>query len=172
MSIADILTAIAPFGVKHVLVTGGEPLLQRQTPALIEALSAAGYTVSVETHGEVPIATIAGKARIVMDIKTPASGMNRGGFRVNLGDLRETDEIKFVIASPNDYFWAREIIRAGELPTREILLSPAMRAANCPTKFEGMNATWLAERILEDRLPVRLQVQLHKLLWGLDRKGV
>ena len=98
--------------------------------------------------------------------------MNRGGFRANLRHLKETDEVKFVIASPEDYSWAREIVLSGAIPTNEILLSAAQPAPGMPGKFPGVAPTWLAERILEDRLPVRLQMQLHKLLWGHDKRGV
>jgi 7-carboxy-7-deazaguanine synthase len=172
MSIAEILAVIQPYGVKHVLLTGGEPLLQRQTPALLAALTAQGYDVSIETHGEVSIREVAGKARIVMDAKTPSSGMSRGGFEKNLEWLRESDELKFVIASEADYAWAREWVRSGKIPAREILMSPAVPALGSPGKVTGVEARWLAERILEDRLPVRMQIQLHKYLWGADRKGV
>ncbi len=173
MTIGQVLEAIRPYRVKHVLLTGGEPLLQRQTPDLVEALNQAGYQVSIETHGEVSIAAVAGRARIVMDIKTPSSGMCRGGFEKNLPLLRATDEIKFVIASLDDYTWARKIVESGVLPTHEILFSPAQAALGSPGGFRmPVDGRWLAERILEDRLPVRMQIQLHKLLWGADRKGV
>lgn len=171
MSIPQILEAIRPFEVSHVLVTGGEPLLQRETPELVSALKQAGYQVSIETHGEVSLEPVAGAARIIMDIKTPASGMSRGEFKKNLPLLQPTDEIKFVIASPEDYEWAREIVRAG-LPVREVLFSPAQPHAAAPGSYPGVEPLWLAERILEDRLPVRFQLQLHKQLWGPDRKGV
>ncbi|MGZ3699666.1 MAG: 7-carboxy-7-deazaguanine synthase QueE, partial [Bdellovibrionota bacterium] len=115
---------------------------------------------------------VADRARIVMDIKTPSSAMSRGAWEENLRHLKPTDEVKFVIASPEDYAWAREIVRSGKLPVREILLSPAVPAKGAPGTFVGVEPRWLAERILEDRLPVRLQVQLHKILWGADRTGV
>jgi 7-carboxy-7-deazaguanine synthase len=172
MSSQEILDVIRPYGVKHALLTGGEPLLQRNTPELVELLKREGYTVSIETHGEVSIEAVAGRARIVMDIKTPSSGMSRGGYEKNLRYLTADDEIKFVIASVEDYAWAREKVRSGKLPTREILFSPAFVAQNSPGTFPGIEPRWLAERILEDRLPVRMQLQLHKLLWGADRKGV
>ena len=172
MSIAQVLKTIEPYQVRHVLLTGGEPLLQRQSIELIEALRQRNYEVSIETHGEVSIERAAPLARIVMDIKTPSSGMCRAGYLKNLPHLKESDEVKFVIASAEDYFWAREIIRSGKIIAGEILLSPAVPALNAPGRFEGVEARWLAERILEDRLPVRLQLQLHKILWGADRKGV
>jgi 7-carboxy-7-deazaguanine synthase len=172
LRISEVIATIAPYGVKHVLLTGGEPLLQRQTPELLRALNTEGYRVSIETHGEVSIEAVAPHARIVMDIKTPSSKMARGGYRKNLPYLKKTDEVKFVIASPEDYEWAKNIVLTENLPTQEILFSAALPALNSPGTFEGVSATWLAEQILTDRLPVRLQVQLHKILWGRDRAGV
>lgn len=172
MSVEEVLAEIKPYQVRHALLTGGEPLLQRQSPALARQLVDAGYEVSIETHGEVSIAPVVDYARVVMDIKTPDSGMNRGGYEKNLPLLKKTDEVKFVICSEQDYAWARSLVRSGRIPTQEILFSPAVPAFRSPGTFPGVNPTWMAERIIEDRLPVRLQVQLHKLLWGADRKGV
>ncbi len=172
MSIEDIVSKIKPYGVKHVLLTGGEPLLQRQTPALLARLRKEGYFVSIETHGEVSIEKVAGSARIILDIKTPSSGMSRGGYKKNLPLLKKDDEVKFVIASESDYAWAKEIVLEGKIPTSEILLSPAVPSKGMPGTFPGVHPRWLAEKILEDRLPVRMQLQLHKLLWGADQKGV
>lgn len=172
MTIKEVLKAIHPYGVRHTLITGGEPLLQRQTPELARALSDTGYTVSIETHGEVSIEPVAAFTRVVMDIKTPSSKMCRGGYEQNFPWLKDDDEVKFVIASEEDYFWSRELILSGRIPCREILLSPAVPALGSPGSFSGVAPRWLAERILEDRLPVRMQLQLHKQLWGPDRKGV
>jgi 7-carboxy-7-deazaguanine synthase len=172
MNIEQILAEIEPYRVKNVLLTGGEPLLQRQTSKLLEALNARGYQVSIETHGEVSIEHVAGRARVIMDIKTPSSRMNRGGYEKNFKHLKKSDEVKFVIASEQDYVWAKDIIETGKIPTQEILLSPAQIATAQPGTFPGVTPTWLANRILEDKLPVRLQVQLHKILWGADQRGV
>lgn len=172
MSIDEILETIRPYEVRHVLLTGGEPLLQRNTPELLQRLVAEGYDVSIETHGEVSIQAVAPYARIVMDIKTPGSRMQRGGYRENIQYLKPSDEIKFVITSQSDYYWARDLMRSVKLPTREILFSPALPAENSPSPYEGVQPRWLAERILEDKLPVRFQLQLHKQLWGMDTKGV
>ncbi len=171
-SIPAILAEIEPYRAKHVLLTGGEPLLQRPVPALVEALRDAGYLVSVETHGEVSVEKIAGRARIIMDVKTPSSQMARGNWRANLQHLGPGDEVKFVIASPADYDWAKQILSTTSFPTSEILLSPVMRTLGSPGEFPGVEPRWLAESILADRLPVRMQLQLHKLLWGADRRGV
>lgn len=172
MEVAEILKVIEPFRVRHVLLTGGEPLLQRNTPELARALSEHGYQVSIETHGEVSIASVVDFTRIVMDIKTPSSGMCRGGFKKNLKYLKTSDETKFVIASEEDYTWGSKIVASGRIPTQEILFSPAVPTAAQPGEFLGVTPAWLAGRILEDRLPVRFQIQLHKYLWGSDRKGV
>jgi 7-carboxy-7-deazaguanine synthase len=175
MSIDQILGAIQPYGVKHVLLTGGEPLLQRNTRALVDRLGAERYAVSIETHGEVSpevMKGVAGRARIVMDVKTPASKMSRGGWKNNLRFLSPDDEIKFVVASREDYFWARDTIQSNTWPTPELLISPVVRSPAMPGEVEGIELRWLAERILEDRLPVRLQVQLHKLIWGPEKTGV
>jgi 7-carboxy-7-deazaguanine synthase len=172
MTIEAILAEIEPYRVKHVLLTGGEPLLQRQTSKLLDALVGHGYTVSIETHGEVSIENFAPRARIIMDVKTPASGMSRGGFRKNLKHLKPTDEVKFVIASEQDYSFAKKLVESREIPTQEILFSAAQNAPGMPGQIPGVSATWLADQILKDRLPVRLQMQLHKLLWGHEKHGV
>lgn len=172
MSVGEILAEVKPYQVRHVLLTGGEPLLQRNTLELLQALRAVDYDVSIETHGEVSIEKFAPHARIVMDIKTPGSRMSRGFYKENLKFLKPSDEIKFVITSRDDYAWAREIVRSAKLPTREILFSPALPAENSPAPYEGVQPRWLAEQILADHLPVRFQLQLHKQLWGMDTKGV
>jgi 7-carboxy-7-deazaguanine synthase len=172
MDFAPILAQIRKTGAKHVLLTGGEPLLQRGTLPFLGLLRKEGYQVSIETHGEVSIESVAPHARIIMDIKTPGSGMCRGGYVKNLPFLKPEDEIKFVITCRSDYEWAKEIVKSGKLPTREILFSPAMPALGSPGTIEGVSARSLAEWILQDQLPVRFQIQLHKYLWGPDTKGV
>lgn len=179
MSIDEVLENIKPHGVKNVLVTGGEPLLQRNTPALVLALKKAGYTVSIETSGESSIAPVRENARIILDVKTPGSGMQRGGWRENFPLLKKGDEVKFVITSESDYEWAKEFVQSGKIPnTCEILFSPAIAALGAPggdsvqLLSSQLGPTWLAEQILKDRLPVRFQYQIHKLLWGKDKKGV
>jgi 7-carboxy-7-deazaguanine synthase len=178
LSLEQALERVREFGTQHVLLTGGEPLLQRGTLPFIRLLDEAGFKVSIETHGEVPIREASRIARIVMDIKTPGSGMSRGGYRENLSWLKPSDEVKFVITSRADYEWARERV-SRELVSREpglgpceILFSPAVPAKGSPKEIEGMSPRALAEWILEDRLPVRFQMQLHKILWGPDTKGV
>lgn len=172
MRISEILNEVKKYGVKHALVTGGEPLLQRHTIELIQALKSSGFEVSVETHGEVSIEKASPHARIVMDVKTPSSKMSRGFWRENLKWLKPSDEVKFVIASQDDYQFAREIVQTGSLPCREVLFSPVMKVKDAPGEYPGVEPRWLAEQILKDQLPVRFQYQLHKILWGLDQRGV
>ena len=171
MSFAEVLSEVKKYNTQHVLMTGGEPLLQRGTSAFIDLLRQEGYDVSIETHGEVSIEAISPKARIIMDIKTPGSKMNRGKFKDNLPFLKREDEIKFVITSKADYEWAKALVQKG-LPTKEILFSPAFAAKGSPGTFSGIEPLELAELILKDQLKVRFQLQLHKLLWGADTKGV
>ncbi len=163
MSIPQILEEVARFNTLDVLLTGGEPLLQRQTVELARQLGAGGYRVSIETHGEHPIDAIAPHARVVMDVKTPASRMGRGGFERNLPFLKPGDEIKFVLCSESDYLWAREWLQSGKLPAYcEVLLSPVMGDG----ALEPKNlATWM----LRDQVRARFQLQLHKQLWGNER---
>ena len=172
MDFDSVLKRVRNTGAKHVLLTGGEPLLQRGTLPFLKLLKKEGYLVSIETHGEVSIEAAAPLARIIMDIKTPGSGMCRGGFSKNLCFLKPGDEIKFVITSASDYDWAKELVQSGSLPACEILFSPAVPAAGSPGKTLGVPARDLAEWILRDKLPVRFQIQLHKYLWGPDTKGV
>jgi len=172
MSLEAVLAEVKKYKVKHVLMTGGEPLLQRNTLAMIDFLASEGYLVSVETHGEVSIEDASARARIIMDIKTPGSKMSRGGYRNNFKFLKPSDEVKFVITSLEDYAWAKELVLSGEIPTEEILFSPAMKAENAPGVYEGIEPRVLADLVVQDQLPVRFQWQLHKLLWGADTKGV
>lgn len=176
MKIQEILDEVRPYQVKHVLLTGGEPLLQRNTRELATQFIQEGYQVSIETHGEVSIEAFMHDCRIIMDIKTPGSRMNRGNYVKNLRFLKPGDEIKFVITSKDDYEFAKKIILSGDLPEFcEILISAVNPAKHQPggrNAFPGVELRWLSEKILEDRLPVRLQTQLHKLIWGADKTGV
>ncbi len=175
MAIEDILATIEPYHVKHVLLTGGEPLLQRNTPLLINALQKKGYSVSIETHGEVSIAE-ARSARIIMDIKTPGSLMSRGKFKDNLKFLKSGDEIKFVLTNESDYEWSKNLLKeiSPELNQKkvEVIFSPVVATPASPKECKNFSLKWVAEKIVEDRLDVRLQTQLHKLIWGPEKTGV
>lgn len=172
-TIDSILEEIKSFKCKNVLLTGGEPLLQRGTLPLLTRLHEEGYEVSIETHGELSIESVKDLARIVLDIKTPGSGMNRGFFVQNLKHLKKNDEIKFVITNETDYHWAKEITHQYQLHTLcTVLFSPVIHSAQSPQHMNDFSPKWLSENILKDRLPVRMQFQLHKLIWGVDQKGV
>ncbi len=158
----DVLARVAGFGVRHVTVTGGEPLAQAGCGELLEALCEAGYDVSLETSGALDIAGLDPRVTVVMDLKAPGSGEVGRNRYANLDLLRPGDQVKFVIADRADYEWARGQIRERDLAARcEVLVQP-VHGAVAPAE--------LAQWVLDDRLPVRFQMQLHKLLWG-DARG-
>ena len=158
-----ILEEVAAFGVEHVTVTGGEPLAQKDCSLLLVALCDAGYRVSLETSGALDIADVDKRVKRVMDIKTPSSGEVERNLWSNLELLKSAEEVKFVIGDRDDYDWSKAILREHALVSRcSVLFSPA---------YEALEARMLADWIIADRLPVRFQIQLHKLLWG-DRPGV
>lgn len=158
-----ILEEVAAFGVEHVTVTGGEPLAQKDCSLLLVALCDAGYRVSLETSGALDIANVDKRVKRVMDIKTPSSGEVDRNLWSNLELLTTADEVKFVIGDCDDYDWSKAILREHALVSRcSVLFSPV---------YEALEARMLADWIVADRLPVRFQIQLHKLLWG-NRPGV
>jgi 7-carboxy-7-deazaguanine synthase len=157
-AIGAILAEVATHGARHVCVTGGEPLAQRGCATLVERLCDAGYLVSVETSGALDIAVLDARAQRVMDVKTPGSGESARNLPGNLAHLRPQDYAKFVICDRDDYQWARAFVDEHALASRcEVLFSPC---------WGRLQPAQLAEWILADRLPVRFQVQLHKVLWG------
>lgn len=156
-TIEQILSAVTDHGVRHVCVTGGEPLAQPRCHTLLTSLCDAGYAVSLETSGALDIGDVDPRVARVVDMKTPASGEQHRNRLENLARLNVHDAIKLVICDRSDYEWARQFISdLGRMPC-PIWLSPS---------FNQLTPTTLANWILEDRLNVRLQVQLHKLLWG------
>jgi 7-carboxy-7-deazaguanine synthase len=157
-----ILAEVARHGVRHVCVTGGEPLAQKRCIALLERLCDVGYAVSLETSGAIDIASVDTRVSRVVDLKTPASGEMHRNLLANLPQLTPHDQLKFVICDRADYDWARGMLAEHALADRcEVLFSPS---------FGQQPARDLAEWILQDRLPVRFQMQLHKQLWG-EEKG-
>ncbi len=162
MAVGDIVRRVQGYGTREVLVTGGEPLAQSACRELLRVLSDAGYRVSLETSGAVSLADVDPRVAIVMDLKTPASGEMAKNLESNIDRLGEGDQIKFVICDRDDYLWSVDKVRELGLAERcTVLFSPASGA---------LAPRDLAEWILEDRLPVRFQIQLHKILWG-DEKG-
>jgi len=157
-SAPQILERVRSFGVARVCVTGGEPLAQKSCLVLLRELCEAGYQVSLETSGALDIAGVDSRVTRVLDIKTPGSGEVARNRLENLALLRRSEQIKFVICDRHDFEWSRDLVRQLALDAQcMVLFSPS--AAQLP-------AVQLAQWILEERLPVRLQVQLHKYLWG------
>lgn len=156
--IDEILATVAEFGARHVCVTGGEPLSQKRCLDLLEALCDAGHEVSLETSGALDISSVDSRVRRVMDLKPPGSGEVSRNLWSNLDHLQAHDQIKFVLADRVDYDWAVACISEHALTSRcPILFSPVQGK---------LSPRDLADWILADRLPVRFQMQLHKLLWG------
>jgi 7-carboxy-7-deazaguanine synthase len=157
-AIEAILRQVASYEVEHVCVTGGEPLAQQQCLILLSALCDAGYLVSLETSGALDISPVDERVIRVMDLKTPGSGEVARNRMSNIDCIRREDQVKFVISDRADYEWCCEQLIHYRLTERcEVLFSPVQ---------DGMNPRQLADWIVEDRLEVRLQLQLHKLLWG------
>ncbi len=158
MHFDEILAAVERHGAGHVCVTGGEPLAQKRCQELLVKLCDLGYKVSLETSGAMEVAGVDPRVSRVVDLKTPDSGEESRNLWDNLECLTGHDQVKFVICSRADYEWARQQVTEGGLTGRcEVLFSPA---------WAQQDATELADWILQDRLAVRLQLQLHKLLWG------
>ena len=164
MPVGAILQRVAAYGTGYVLVTGGEPLLQEGVHDLIGELCDRGFEVAVETGGSLDLAPLDRRAMVVMDLKCPGSGMCGKNRLENIEMLRRDDEVKFVVADRADYDWSREMIERHRLAGRcGVLLSPVHGA---------LHPRLLAEWILADRLPVRLQLQIHKFIWPPDARGV
>ena len=161
--IDDVLSEVASHPTRYVCVTGGEPLAQRNCLALLNRLCDAGYSVSLETSGAIDIGGVDTRVSRIVDIKTPGSGESDKNRWENLPLLTSRDEIKFVITSVTDYAWAVELLRDKDLSAIcTVLFSPS---------FGEVQPDQLAGWILRDALPVRMQLQLHKILWG-ERRGV
>jgi 7-carboxy-7-deazaguanine synthase len=156
-TVEQLLEVASGSGVRHVCVTGGEPLAQKACLDLLEGLCDAGYLVSLETSGAMDVAPVDPRVSRVVDLKTPDSGEVARNKLANLGVLDARDQLKIVVCSRSDYEWARDLFKAeGPMPC-QVLLSPS---------WGQVEPRELAEWILADRLDVRLQVQLHKYLWG------
>ncbi|HZP67239.1 MAG TPA: 7-carboxy-7-deazaguanine synthase QueE [Rudaea sp.] len=159
-SIDEIVEDVAKYQTQHVCVTGGEPLAQKRCLDLLVRLCDAGHAVSLETSGALDVAAVDPRVVRVMDLKAPDSGESARNLWGNLEVLTTKDQIKFVLAGRSDYDWAVGVLRERDLAARcEILFSPV---------YGALAPRDLAEWILADRLPVRMQIQLHKLLWGQE----
>ncbi len=162
-SFDEILAQVAAHQAQYVCVTGGEPLAQKPCLELLTMLCDAGYSVSIETSGAMDISQVDKRVSVIMDIKTPGSGEVSKNLWSNIAHLQSKDEVKFVLCSREDYEWAKKTLSEHKLTEKcTLLFSPV---------YQQVNPTELAEWILADRLPVRMQVQLHKVLWG-EKAGV
>jgi len=164
-TIEDILVEVESFGCKLVEITGGEPLVQENVHTLMKELCDRGYEVLIETGGSLPIEAIDKRVKVIMDLKTPYSRMEHKNRYENIKHLKPTDEVKFVIGSKEDYQWSKEITERYDLVNKveQVLFSPV---------FEKVENIDLANWILEDKLKVRFQLQMHKYIWHPQTRGV
>ena len=163
MSMDDVVARVKSYGCELVEITGGEPLAQAEAFDLVRRLCDDGFEVLIETSGSIDIAPVDRRAKIILDVKCPGSGEVEKNRWSNLDQLREHDEIKFVIADRADYDWARQVIAEKGLAGRTILFSPV---------WGELDLRPLAEWMLADRVTARLQTQLHKHIWGAEARGV
>lgn len=162
MTIDQVLNKVASYDTEHVTVTGGEPLSQSHCRQLLTSLCDTGYQVSLETSGAIDVADVDVRVMKVVDLKTPGSAEMHRNLYSNLDHLNGSDQVKFVLCGREDYDWAKSCIDEYSLQERcEVLFSPS---------FTELDATDLADWILADRLKVRMQMQLHKILWN-DEPG-
>ncbi len=158
MALADIMAKVAEYGAHYVTVTGGEPLAQKKCLILLKQLCDAGYDVSLETGGAIDTGGVDPRVSVILDIKTPGSGEMEKNLWGNLQYLKPKDEVKFVLCDRSDYDWAKQELAERALTDKcSVLFSPV---------YQQVSPTELAEWILQDKLPVRMQLQLHKILWG------
>lgn len=164
MSEDEIIESVGNYGIKLVEITGGEPLLQKDVLLVIKSLLDKGFNVLLETNGSMSIKDVDSRATIIMDIKTPKSGMFGQMDLHNIKYLKAYDELKFVIMDREDYEWSRDFIRDwGLMDKCKVMLSPV---------YGVLNPEALARWIIDDRLSVRLNLQLHKYIYGPDKRGV
>jgi 7-carboxy-7-deazaguanine synthase len=163
-SIDEIIEQVKKYNCKLVEVTGGEPLFQKECYDLLRHLCSEGFEVLLETGGSLPIKDVDPKVKIIMDLKCPSSGMIKKNLYENINFLKPADELKFVIGTREDFDWAKEIIKQHDLNNKnEILFSVV---------FEELEPLTLVNWILEDKLNVRFQLQMHKFIWDPAAKGV
>ncbi len=164
LSIDEIFNKVNGYNCKLVELTGGEPLLQQESLMLMRKLADSGFQVLLETGGSLPVKNIDKRVKIIMDLKTPSSGMMKKNLYDNISFLKNSDEVKFVLGNREDYVWAKEILSRYELDKKcEILFSVI---------FGKLQPIELVNWILEDNLNVRFQLQMHKFIWKPDERGV
>ncbi len=161
MALSEVLAKVAEFGCNTICVSGGEPLAQKTCIDLLAALCDAGYSVSLETSGALDIGDVDERVSRIMDLKAPDSGESGKNRWENIALLKAHDEVKFVLASESDYAWAVDVVKRERLAERCTVLFSPVQGQLAPTM--------LAEWVVRDHLPVRFQLQLHKVLWGSER---
>lgn len=169
-TLTSLVEETESIGTRLVEITGGEPLVHANAFELIRMLLDRDFTVLIETSGAVDIAPRDPRAHVIMDLKCPGSGEVERNMWSNLEHLTSLDEVKFVVADRTDYEWAREVIKTRELDTR--VADGSLRALLISPVHDAVDLQELSEWILEDRLPVRLQLQLHKFIWSPETMGV
>ncbi len=164
MSVVELVKKAQDTALKLVEITGGEPLLQSETPLLIDSLLEKGFKVLIETNGSIDIRPFNREAVFIVDLKSPSSGMSAHNDLTNISALKASDEVKFVLSDRDDYLWAADLIGRYRLIERcHVLLSPAV---------DTLQAETLASWIIQDALNVRLNLQLHKYIYGAHRRMV
>jgi len=164
LSIDEILFEVNNLKCDLVEITGGEPLIQRETLQLMKALCDLGYRVMLETSGSLSIKDVDPRVKIIMDLKTPSSKMDGKNLFPNIELLKKEDEVKFLVGTEEDYLWTKQIIEEYKLNEKfKVLISPV---------FGKIKPVEIAEWILRDNLPARFQLQMHKYIWEPDRRGV
>jgi 7-carboxy-7-deazaguanine synthase len=169
-TLADIVERVEAIGTRLVEITGGEPLIHRNAFVLAERLLERGFTVLVETSGAVDVGPLDPRVHKIMDLKCPGSGEESKNLWSNLDHLTERDEIKFVVKDRADYEWARSVIRERKLAER--VREGKLRALLISPVWDSIDFQQLAAWVLQDQLPVRYQIQLHKVIWGANVAGV
>ena len=163
-SITSVVEEVAGMGIDLVEVTGGEPLLQKQCIPLMQQLLDRGHRVLIETSGSLDVSDVPEGVHIIMDLKPPDSGELDANRMENIGHLKPGDEIKFVLASRRDYEWSRELVRMHSLDTRFTVLFS--------TAYDLLDPARVSDWLCEDKLAVRLQLQMHKYIWPPNMRGV
>ena len=163
-SIEQIIEEIKKYDCKLVEITGGEPLMQEEVHELTKILCDAGYDVMLETGGSLTIKDVDQRVKIIMDLKCPSSGMMKKNLYANIDYLKSSDEVKFVIGDREDYIWSKEIVEQYSLSEKCTILFSIV--------FDKLEPLTLTQWILEDKLNVRFQLQMHKYIWHPDTKGV
>jgi 7-carboxy-7-deazaguanine synthase len=164
LSIEEIIGEVRKYNCSLVEITGGEPLFQEESLLLMKDLADNGFEVLLETGGSLPVKNIDSRVKIIMDLKTPSSGMMKKNMYDNLDHLKNDDEVKFVIGSREDYLWSKQIVEKYSLDKKNDVLFSVVFGKLLPLEL----VNW----ILEDKLNIRFQLQMHKFIWKPEERGV